>query len=99
MHGRPGGGRVVPPGRHLPQPLLGRLLKQKCRKDCAWSGSVGRCLSVSCPKIEVGKGKGAIQWDYSDSYQQGTDLIDLRQIFREMAGRDFLASEATAASK
>ena len=30
-------------------------LKQKCRKDGAWSGSVGRCLSVSCPKIEVGK--------------------------------------------
>ena len=31
--------------------------------------------------------------------KQGTDLIDLRQIFREMAGGDFLASEATAASK
>ena len=31
--------------------------------------------------------------------KQGTDLIDLRQIFREMAGGDFLASEATTASK
>ena len=30
---------------------------------------------------------------------QGPDLIDLRQIFIEMAGNDFLASEATAASR
>ena len=28
--------------------------------------------------------------------KQGMDLIDLRQILREMAGADFLASEATA---
>ena len=31
--------------------------------------------------------------------KQGMDLIDLRQILREMAGADFLASEATAASE
>ena len=31
--------------------------------------------------------------------EQGTDLIDLRQTFREMARGDFLDSEATAASK
>ena len=28
-------------------------LKQKCRKDGAWSGSFGRCIAVSCPKLEV----------------------------------------------
>ena len=28
-------------------------LKQKCRKDGAWSGSFGRCVVVSCPRIEV----------------------------------------------
>ena len=28
-------------------------LKQKCRKDGAWSGSFGRCVAVSCPKLEV----------------------------------------------
>ena len=31
--------------------------------------------------------------------EQGTDLIDLRLTWREMAGGDFLASEATTASK
>ena len=28
-------------------------LKQKCRKDGAWSGSFGRCVAVSCPRLEV----------------------------------------------
>ena len=32
----------------------------------------------------------------SPQLEQGMDLIDLRQIFREMAGADFFASEATA---
>ena len=38
------------------------------------------------------------EYMYSDIYmvKQGMDLIDLRQILREMAGADFLASEATA---
>ena len=61
---RAGGDPVGGPGEAFPRGAICRgrcsigfvadgRLKRKCRKDGAWSGSFGRCIAVSCPKLEV----------------------------------------------